>query len=99
MKQFKKILPLLFIGALVGCATQWGHNSATQSDFQRDAAQCNLYSQQSNPTVQTPYNPYLTPMQQANQNISQSSANLGVALNRLSSYENCMKAKGYYKAN
>jgi hypothetical protein len=26
------------MGALVGCATQWGHNSATQSDFQRDRA-------------------------------------------------------------
>ena len=92
-------MPILFAGALVGCATKWNHPTATQNDFQRDAAQCNLYSQQLNPSVQAPYNPYLTPMQQANQNISQSSANIGIAMNQLSTYENCMKAKGYYKGN
>ena len=99
MQQFKIILPLFFISALVGCATQWGHRSATQSDFQRDAAQCNLYSQQSNPAQQPVNNPYLDNMQRAQQNIQQGSANLGVALNRISSYDNCMYAKGYYKQN
>ncbi len=90
-------MPILFAGALVGCATQWGHNTATQSDFQRDAAQCNLYSQQLNPAQQPANNPYLTDLQRINQNIQQSGANAGVALNRLSTYENCMYAKGYYK--
>lgn len=97
MQLFKKIITILLTGALVGCATQWGHNTATQSDFQRDAAQCNLYSQQLNPAQQPANNPYLTDLQRINQNIQQSGANAGVALNRLSTYENCMYAKGYYK--
>jgi hypothetical protein len=96
---FKKIMPILSILALAGCGTQWGHPSASQSDFQRDAAQCNLYSQQSNPSQQAANNPYLDNMQRAQQNIQQGGANLGIAINRMNAYDNCMAAKGYYKAN
>lgn len=99
MQLFKKVMPIIFTGALVGCATQWGHSTATQSDFQRDEAQCNLFSQQSNPSQQAANNPYLDNMQRSQQSIQQGGANLGIALNRMSSYNNCMRAKGYYKQN
>ena len=90
---------LLFAVAISGCATQWGHPTASQYDFQRDQAQCNIFAQQSSPTVQAPYNPYLTQMQQAQQTINQSGANLGAAVGQMSSFNNCMQAKGYYKMN
>jgi hypothetical protein len=99
LQLFKKILPILFAGALVGCATQWNHPTASQYDFQRDQAQCNQYAAQANPTVQTPNNPYLTPMQQSQQSMNQGGANLGAAFGQMASFNNCMKAKGYYKAN
>jgi hypothetical protein len=81
---------------LSGCAN-WNHPTATQYDFQRDQAQCNQFARQSSPTTQTPYNPYLTPMQQSQQSIYQGSANLGAAFGQMGSFDNCMQAKGYYK--
>lgn len=96
----KKITFITFLSTVLlgGCA-KWNHPTATQYDFQRDQAQCNQYSRQASPTTQTPYNPYLTPMQQSQQGIYQGSANLGAAFGQMSSFDNCMQAKGYYKQN
>ncbi len=88
-------LSVLVIG---GCA-KWNHPTASQYEFQRDQAQCNQYAQQASPSVQAPYNPYLTPMQQANQTMNQSGANLGAAFGQMGAFNNCMQAKGYYKGD
>ena len=94
----KKLACLAVLTTVVisGCAN-WQHPTASQFDFQRDQSQCNIYAQQASPSVQTPYNPYLTPMQQANQSLNQSGANLGAAFGQMGAFNNCMQAKGYYK--
>lgn len=91
-------LAALSVVAISGCA-KWNHPTASQYEFQRDQAQCNQYANQASPTVQTPYNPYLTPMQQAQQSMNQGGANLGAAFGQIGSFNNCMQAKGYYKQN
>ncbi len=77
MSPMKKIIGLTVLTVILvtGCA-KWNHPTASQYDFQRDQAQCNQYASQASPTTQTPYNPYLTTMQQANQTLNQSGANL-----------------------
>ena len=84
------------VALMSGCAN-WSHPTATQYDFQRDQAQCSQYGQQASPTTQAPYNPYLTPMQQANQSIYQGSQNSVAAIGQGIAFNNCMQAKGYYK--
>ena len=97
MKQITGLAVLTAILA-TGCA-KWNHPTASQYDFQRDQAQCRQYGSQASPTTQTPYNPYLTQMQQAQQSINQGSANLGAAFGQMASFNNCMQAKGYYKGD
>lgn len=82
--------------AIAGCA-RWSHPTASQAEFSRDRSQCSMYAQQASPTVQTPYNPYLTPMQQANQSMYQGTQNSIAAVGQGISFNDCMQAKGYYK--
>lgn len=93
----KKALAVLCLGILVGGCAKWQHQTASQYEFQRDQSQCNIYAQQASPSVQTPYNPYLTPMQQGNQSMNQAGANFGAAIGQAGAFNNCMQAKGYYK--
>lgn len=95
MKQITGLAVLTAILA-TGCAN-WNHPTATQYDFQRDQAQCNQYASQASPRTQTPYNPYLTPMQQAQKSQYEGGANLGAAFGQMGAFNNCMQAKGYYK--
>lgn len=81
---------------IMGCAT-WYHPTASRAEFSRDRSQCSMYAQQASPTVQTPYNPYLTPMQQANQSIYQGTQNSMAAVGQGISFNDCMQAKGYSK--
>lgn len=88
---------VLLTTALVGGCANWNHPTATQYDFQRDRAQCNQYASQASPSRQSTYNPYLTPMQQAQKSQYEGGANLGAAIGQMGAFNDCMQAKGYYK--
>jgi hypothetical protein len=95
----KTVIIALVSLLIFGCASQWNHPTASQYDFQIHQAECNMYARQASPTTQTPYNPYLTQMQQAEQGIAQGSRNLGASIGQLGAFNDCMYAKGYYKQN
>jgi hypothetical protein len=93
----KITLILATLLTFTGCATKWGHSTASQNDFQRDIAQCELFSKQTNPNIQAPYNPFLTSAQQNAQTAYQGGAAMGAAINQSNTFNTCMQAKGYYK--
>lgn len=82
---------------LLGCSTTWNHPTASDYDFQRDIAQCKVFASQASPTVQNQYNPYLTPIQQANQSSYQSGQNFSALIGQAGAINSCMQSKGYYK--
>lgn len=97
----KRLLLSFWIAApfiITGCAN-WQHPTATQYDFQRDKSQCSMYASQASPSVKSAYNPYLTPMQQAQKSQYEGGANIGAAFGQSAAFNNCMQAKGYYKAD
>ena len=90
---------LLLPTILSGCAaTTWNHPTASASQFSQESAQCQMFAQASNPSTATPYNPYLTPMQQSQAAIAQGSSDMGRAFGIQAAYKNCMNSKGYYEA-
>jgi hypothetical protein len=98
MRKIAYLTFLLLISFVTGCAsTSWNHPTLSESDFYRDREDCNQYAQVANPVNATPYNPYLTPLQQAQAAQYNGGANLGRAFGVQSSFENCLLGKGYRK--
>jgi hypothetical protein len=83
---------------LAGCeTTKWWHPTLGESDFYRDSALCNQYAAVSNPSNAPAFNPYLTPIQQANAMAYSGGADMGRAYGMSVAFQNCMLAKGYRK--
>lgn len=83
---------------LVGCAVpNWHHPTNSEYDFNRDKAMCSMASQQANPSKAAPYDPTLTPTQQAQMGYRNAGENIGRAFAVQSYFETCMTARGYYK--
>ena len=94
----KKLIYLVACLFLAGCAgTKWSHSSNNENDFYRDRAMCSNEANLVTPNTAAPYNPYLTPMQQANQSNYNAGANFGRAVSLQTYFENCMISRGYYK--
>lgn len=92
-----KILGVLILVVLSGCATKWTHSSNTENDFYVDRAQCNQEANNNNPVMTPAYDPRLTPLQQSQQSMYNGGAQMGRAFGLAGSFNNCMMAKGYRK--
>ena len=95
MNKFIVVIPLLLLSAC--SSTKWTHRSNTEQQFYMDRASCSNESQRNTPSTAAPYNPYLDPMQQANQNMYNAGANAGRAFGVQQYFETCMYARGYVK--
>jgi hypothetical protein len=98
MNIIKKLLITATVFLVGGCATKWNHPNLSENDFYRDRATCNQEAQSNNPSTVIPYNPYLDPIQQAQQQSYNAGANMGTAIAIASYFNNCMMAKGYRKS-
>ena len=97
MKATKFLLVSATALLLQGCGTTWRHPSLSENDFYRDNAACKQDAANSNPDTSRPYNPYLTPEQQASQSMYNGGAQMGRAVAMTSYFNNCMMSKGYKK--